>query len=41
MLNNFVGTQYRLADNWFNNIDIHRRIFQTEQNNLKTHCYNM
>jgi len=20
---------------------IHRRIFQTEQNNLKTHCYNM
>ena len=22
MLNNFIGTQYRLADNWFNNIDI-------------------
>jgi hypothetical protein len=22
MLNNFVGTQYRLADNWFNYIDI-------------------
>jgi len=22
MLNNFVGTQYRLADNWFNHIDV-------------------
>jgi hypothetical protein len=22
MLNNFVGTQYRLADNWFNHIDM-------------------
>lgn len=22
MLNNFIGTQYRLADNWFDNIDI-------------------
>lgn len=22
MLNNFIGTQYRLADNWFNNINI-------------------
>ena len=22
MLNNFIGTQYRLANNWFNNIDI-------------------
>jgi predicted O-methyltransferase YrrM len=22
MLNNFVGTRYRLANNWFNNIDI-------------------
>lgn len=23
MLNNFVGTQYRLADNWFTNVDVH------------------
>lgn len=22
MLNNFVGTQYRLANNWYNNIDV-------------------
>ena len=22
MLNNFIGTQYRLANNWFNNVDI-------------------
>ena len=22
MLKNFIGTKYRLADNWFNNIDI-------------------
>ena len=22
MLNNFIGTQYRLANNWFSNIDI-------------------
>jgi hypothetical protein len=22
MLQNFIGTSYRLADNWFNNIDI-------------------
>jgi hypothetical protein len=22
MLNNFTGVQYRLADNWFNHVDI-------------------